>query len=318
MTIHYTMTPQPDWSWEEIRRRLVSIGEEIKAHCGFEEVEEVQEFRRVRREWEPRDRRETYYWMLRHARRCFQIPELAHYRFNQEAKRGLILATWPGLGSDMCNIGCVEYPSTFRRSQANLPVDWREVLAHPKEYPGAVRAFHEFATKYQFQIVRTKGVCRRWYERYWPGWNIDSVGSALIAECSEKPGYRRLAIVWPSRGDEPILMLADDEEVECTDEMLKDLERLHGRGTYQVDKTREWRSFCETKHANSSEFGGVRNFLRVHQGVCAALKICEEHGFVVEVKDKSGFWGTWDTETLLRKIDASAEDFEALHVLGLE
>jgi len=303
LTIRYKMTPQPDWSWEEVRRRLVSIGNDIKAHCDFAEVEEVQEFRRTR---------------LCYAHRLVHIPELAYLRFDQNAKRVLILATRPGPGTDQCKIGCAEYPSTLRHSRA-LWIDWREVLDNPKQYPVAVRTFRAFAAKHRFQIVRAKRVCRRWYKRYWPEWSIDSIGSARVIEYSEKPGgCRRLAIGWALRNyDEPVLMLADDTEVEYTTEMRKDLERLQGRGTYQIAKTREWQSLCETYDAIDPSFGCVRYFLRVHQGVCAALKICEEHGFVVEVEDESGFWGNWDVERLLQQIDAPAEERDRLfEVIG--
>ena len=312
LTIRYKMTPQPDWSWRDIRRRLVSIGSDIKAHCDFAEVEEVQEFRRVRLAQPPRDRWETEYWRRHHARRRLQIPESAHYWFSQEAKRGLILATWPGQGADQCNIGCAEYPSTLRHPWS-LWIDWRQVLDNPKQYPVAVKKFRAFAAKHRFRIVQAKTACWRWYERYWPGRSIASIGSACVLEYSEKPDWRRLlAIVWPPYKHAPVLMLADDTEVEYTTEMRKDLERLHGRGTYRVDKTREWQSFCKTQQASNPNFGGVRNFLRVHRGVCAALKICEEHGFVVEVNDGAGFWGNWNTEALIWRIGASREEIESL------
>ena|GEM_PF-1223498 len=310
LTVHYTITPPPEWAWEEIRDRLVAIGEEIKKSTGFLEVNEVREFQWVSTRWQP-EVPEEYHGALSQSYRLTTIRVLPVLQVTQRPKRILLLPTMPGNGSEPFHIGCAEYPDTVNCSRA-VAIHWRQVLANRRKYPELVRAFQAFVKKYRLRVIRSES---QWHRVYKIGSNVRFVFSddaGDIIRYSSAPDEQRLAFIFRGGEDMPLALVSSDAETRFTRTMRCDWKRLHGRGLHKTEPARTWQSFCKTQYARNPEYGGVANFLRVHQGVCAALKICEEHGFAVQVNDEGGFWGNWDTGALIRRIGASPEDRERL------
>jgi len=301
-TIGYTITPQAGWTWTEICDRLVAVRDEIKKSAGLSEVGAVQEFRRRRKQWHPEGPAADWRYNLRQVTRRVRVLELPQVRFRQAPKRTVILPTWPGEAAEQFNIGCSEYPNTIvlRRE---LPFIWRVILEDSSRHGTAAYTFRAFARKHRLRIVQSAERCEQLHDRSRLVRRLTCVGGAAVVTYQYSDSEQRLAVVCEGDGGEaPVVLMAQDADVQFTQEMYEDLRRLHGRGRYPVVGERIWRSRCLVYCDDNPEPGRRLGFLRVYQGICSALKTCEEYGFGVEVEDDAGFWGVWDADVLVRQL----------------
>jgi hypothetical protein len=63
-----------------------------------------------------------------------------------------------------------------------------------------------------------------------------------------------------------------------------------------------WHSFSKTQYANSSDCGGLENFLRCHLSVVAMLDAAKRLGFDVQVSDEGHFWERRNVADLIKQI----------------
>ena len=73
-----------------------------------------------------------------------------------------------------------------------------------------------------------------------------------------------------------------------------------------------WKSFCKTEYANNPKAGGVKNFLRCHLSVIAALDSARDLGFSVEVNDEGGFWDKRSVQSLAQEVGVWDCDLAAM------
>jgi len=317
MRIRYRMTPRPDWSWDEIRDRLSGIAKDMAHGTGFLEVKDVQEFRRINWRWTSPELHDNYYDVLLKSGRYTNPPEAPWCRLHQEAQRCLVVVAQPDDADERFSVGCAEYEDTVTgRNYGHLP--WWELLQiveHPTRYPEAKRTLNRFIRKYNLRLTWSLARIRRWLKAVDYTKQLD-VGPAMLVTyyyCSaaRRDETRRRAIIIPAAMPPPAILMRFPDGSIFTQEFVDDLARLLGYGSYRLDDCREWNGEYHTQRSRATQF------LAVHQGVCTALKLCEERGFNVKVEDRTGFWGTWDVGRLLQQIDASAEDRDQVfEVLG--
>jgi len=307
MWIRYTITPPPDWSWDEICRRMTAIADDIVKCTGFLEVQ-VRDFRLVNYLWTPAECVPEYYGALQIAGRYVRIPELPGRPVYQDAHRIVVIMATPDENSSRFYIACAEYADTVV-STCYAFIPWHTALANPSRYKEAVRLFRSVMRRHHLRATYSQKRVRQWcMSTRYTKWN-DYGPAELVSYPSRRDSELRYAIlVWTDARREPILLRLP-RGARFTQELTHDVMRLVGIGHYRVPAQRIWQATYQTWQA---EVGGLSNFLCVHQDACAALKICEEHGFNVEVVDDGGFWDTWDTRSLVRRIEASDAEIENL------
>jgi len=321
MWITYKIAPRHAWSWDEIRDRLVSIAGKLP-DIGFLDVKAVQEFHWIRDTWHPEALANGYRPAFLFTHRCVQLPELPDLIDHQPPSRIMAFIARPTAGADAIAIGYAEYPECIRYSAIGN-VHWRKVVENSRSYKAAFDALRSFAKTHRLRLLHSKSDVNRWFSRVGQVWDQQHIGAAVISHyCWPKnaPKPNRLAIQFTWLDEVPVLLLARDPLDQIDVEALcAGLRWLAGSGVHRVVGDNKWKGrYYSTlthrgPHPVKSRYDLVANFLCNHQRVCAALKICEEHDFDVEVDDEAGFWGNWETDKLLQYVWSPPPAFDNIH-----
>ncbi len=288
LTLQYSICPDPEWSWKEVRRRLCAACDEFSSSIAS--LAPLMEFARGEDDYVPKIPPRYKQAMLQ-ARRDLSVSVRPGYVYRQFPSRVLLLIVKPLDGHEDMSLGCSEFP-TYYRPPLEEPAHWHCVLENPDEYRDSYIELQAFMARWKLKLCEENGlaivqhaICNKFVD---VGFTEDMQHGLVVLRSANKREVRFLSISDAKATDDTFRSSGFQDE----------LMQLCGACRLAIPKWRGWNAIYRTNCMDYVRQGKASGAIASHTSACRILHYVSSLGFDVHVTDRTGFWFTEDFSEL--------------------